>query len=195
MAKNDKVKTKQQTKENPLSDKVTKAQEVFVNELIKGKSQRQAFLRAWPEKASWQWNSIDSAACTILKIPKVAKRYNDLMCQIRADEQSKTKWTREQAIETLKDVIRKNQDELNRVQNAIEDEIELLLEKIQKNPRRAEEYTKELLRRRKARIVTSTHNAGIISAVAELNKMQGFNEETINLNGSVVFNGEDELQD
>lgn len=191
MAKNDKAKTK----ESPSKDKITKAQEIFVNELIRGKSQRQAFLRAYPEKASWKWSSIDSAASSLLKKEKVAKRYDVLMNRIRAAELEKTKWTREQAIETLKGVIKRNVEEHERIQAAIDDEIERLLEKIKKNPRKAEEYTRELLRKRKARIVSSTHNAGIISAVSELNKMQGFNEETINLNGSVVFSGEDQLED
>jgi hypothetical protein len=191
MATNDKAKTK----ESPSKDKITKAQEIFVNELIRGKSQRQAFLRAYPEKASWKWSSIDSAASTLLKKEKVAKRYDVLMNRIRAEELEKTKWTREQAIETLKGVIKRNVEEHEKIQAAIDSEIELLLKKIKKNPHKAEEYTKELLRKRKARIVSSTHNAGIISAVSELNKMQGFNEETINLNGSVVFSGEDQLED
>ena len=191
MAKNDKAKTK----ESPVKDKITKAEEIFVNELIRGKSQRQAFLRAYPEKASWKWASIDSAASTLLKKEKVAKRYDALMNRIRAAELEKTKWTREQAIETLKGVIKRNVEEHEKIQTAVDDEIEHLLEKIKKNPRKAEEYTKELLRKRKARIVSSTNNAGIISAVSELNKMQGFNEETINLNGSVVFSGEDQLED
>lgn len=191
MAKNDKTKMK----ESPSKDKITKAQEIFVNELIRGKSQRQAFLRAYPEKASWKWSSIDSAASTLLKKEKVAKRYDALMNRIRAAELEKTKWTREQAIETLKGVIKRNVEEYEKIQTAVDDEIERLLEKIKKNPRKAEEYTKQLLRKRKARIVSSTHNTGIISAVSELNKMQGFNEETINLNGSVVFSGEDQLED
>lgn len=191
MATNDKAKTK----ESPSKDKITKAQEIFVNELIRGKSQRQAFLRAYPEKASWKWSSIDSAASTLLKKEKVAKRYDALMNRIRAAELEKTKWTREQAIETLKGVIKRNVEEYEKIQTAIDDEIERLLKKIKKNPRKAEEYTRELLRKRKARIVSSTHNAGIISAVSELNKMQGFNEETINLNGSVMFSGEDQLED
>lgn len=195
MAKNDKVKENEKQKKKNFRSELTRAEEIFVHELIRGKSQRQAFLRAYPEKASWKWSSIDSAASTLLKKEKVAKRYDTLMNRIRAAELEKTKWTREQAIETLKGVIKRNVEEYEKIQTAIDDEIERLLEKIKKNPRKAEKYTRELLRKRKARIVTATHNTGIISAVSELNKMQGFNEETINLNGAVVFSGEDQLED
>lgn len=195
MAKNDKVKENEKQNRKNFRSELTRAEEIFIHELIRGKSQRQAFLRAYPEKASWKWASIDSAASTLLKKEKVAKRYDTLMNRIRAAELEKTKWTREQAIETLKGVIKRNVEEYEKIQTAIDDEIERLLEKIKKNPRKAEKYTRELLRKRKARIVSATHNTGIISAVSELNKMQGFNEETINLNGAVVFSGEDQLED
>ena len=195
MVKNDKVKENEKQNSKNFRSELTRAQEVFINELIKGKSQRQAFLKAYPNKASNQWNSIDSAASTLLKQEKVAKRYNELMEQIRAKEQAETQWTREQAIKTLRGIIDKNQEEYDRIQAVIEEEIETLLEKIKANPKRAVKLTEELIRKRKSRIVTATHNAGIISAVSELNKMQGFNEETINLNGSIVFSGEDQLED
>ena len=195
MAKNDKEKENVKSNSKNFRSELTRAQEVFINELIKGKSQRQAFLKAYPNKASNQWNSIDSAASTLLKQEKVAKRYNELREQIRAKEQAETQWTREQAIKTLRGIIDKNQEEYDRIQAVIEEEIETLLEKIKANPKRAVKLTEELIRKRKSRIVTATHNAGIISAVSELNKMQGFNEETINLNGSVVFSGEDQLED
>ena len=195
MVKNDKVKENEKQNTKNFRSELTRAQEVFINELIKGKSQRQAFLKAYPNKASNQWNSIDSAASTLLKQPKVTKRYNELRERIRAKEQAETQWTREQAIKTLRGIINKNQEEYDRIQAVIEEEIEALLEKIKANPKKAVKLTEELIRKRKSRIVTATHNAGIISAVSELNKMQGFNEETINLNGSVVFSGEDQLED
>ena len=76
------------------------------------------------------------------------------MNRIRSAELEKSKWTREQAIETLKDVIKRNVEEHEKIQTAVDDEIEYLLEKIKKNPRKAEEYTRELLRKRKTRIVS-----------------------------------------
>lgn len=180
---------------SPKTDKVTRAQEVFINEIIKGNSQRRAFLKAYPKKASWKWNSIDTAASILFKTEKVAKRYNEIMSQIRAEEVSKAKWTREMAIETLKDIITKNQIEYERIQETLNKEVEILLDKIKKNPRKAGTYTRELHQKMRARVVTATHNTGVISAVAELNRMQGFNEENINLSASVVFTGEDLLED
>ena len=118
-----------------------------------------------------------------------------MLSNIRIKEQEKTQWTREQAIDILKDVIKKNKEEQDRIQLAINDEIEVLLEKIHDNPGKAEKYTKELLAKRKARITSNTYNTGIINAVSELNKMEGFNESNINFNGSILFSDEDKLEE
>lgn len=177
------------------NEKLTKAQEIFVSELIKGVPQRHALLKAYPDKSSWQWNSIDSAASTLFRKEKVRKRYDQLMDEIRAAEQAEAKWTREQSINVLKDIIKRNIGELNRINSAYEEDIENLLNEIKKKPSRATKLTADLLQKRKTRRITTVHNTGVIAAVAELNKMQGFNEENINLNGTVVFAGEDELEE
>ena len=177
------------------SDRLTSAQEVFIAELVKGTPQRHALLKAYPNKSDWQWNSIDSYASTLLSREKVKKRFNELMAVVRAEEQADAKWTREQSIKTLRGVIKRNTRELDRINSAYESEIEGLLRAIEKNPKRAKRYASELLVKQKSRRITATHNTGIISAVAELNKMQGFNEENINLNGIVIFGGEEELED
>lgn len=188
-------KRKDVTESKSFRSALTIEQDIFVNELVKGKSQRQAFLVAWPHKAAWQWNSIDAAASAEFRKQPVRARYNSLILKLRNKEQRKTEWTRDQAIKTLKDVIDRNKDEQERIQAAINDEIEVLLEKIHKNPSKAEKYTKELLTKRKARITSNTYNTGIINAVSELNKMEGFNEENINLNGSIVFSDENKLEE
>jgi hypothetical protein len=114
---------------------------------------------------------------------------------MRERETEKTRWTREQSIETLRYVIDVNRKDLERIDRAAEEELELLHQMMIEDPERATSYIKEILKKRKARRASQVNNKGITDAVAELNKMQGFNEETINLNGTVVFEGEDELED
>lgn len=174
---------------------LTKQEEVFVNGLAQGLSQRQAYLKAYPKRRKWKENSLDNHACLIRKKPKVSQRYAELMETLRAEEQAKTKWTREQSIETLRFVVDKNKEDLERINRAAEEEVEMLLQLMQDHPEKAPEFAKQLLKQKKQRRISGIHNGGIIGAVAELNKMQGFNEETINLNGAVVFSGEDELED
>jgi hypothetical protein len=176
-------------------DTLTKPQEIFIQELLKGSTQRQAYLKAYPSKKKWKESSLDSAASSLLKNEKVKTRYEQLLNKMREKEQEKTMWTREQSIETLRYVIDVNKKDLERINKAFEEELEALQKLMQENPEEAPLYLQQILKQRKLRRASKVNNQGIIDAVAELNKMQGFNEETINMNGTVVFTGEEELED
>lgn len=173
----------------------TAAEEVFINELIKGESQRKAYRTAYPHRALWKDHVIDTKASLLLKREQVLNRYTFLLKQHRDNEQQNTAWTRENSIKTLKFVVGKNQDEVNRIHDAVEEEIEILLKQIEEDPDNARVLTQELLKKRKQRRLSAIHNQGIIAAVSELNKMQGFNEENINVHSSVKFVGENDLED
>ena len=174
---------------------LTKPQEIFIQELLKGNTQRQAYLKAYPSKKKWKESSLDSAASSLLKNEKVKARYEQLLNKMREKEQEKTMWTREQAIETLRYVIDVNKKDLERINKAFEEELEMLQKLMQEDPEKAPLYLEQILKQRKLRRASKVNNQGIIDAVAELNKMQGFNEETINMNGTVIFTGEEELED
>jgi phage terminase small subunit len=174
---------------------LTKPQEIFIQELLKGNTQRQAYLKAYPSKKKWKESSLDSAASNLLKNEKVKARYEQLLNKMREKEQEKTMWTREQSIETLRYVIDVNRKDLERINKAFEEELEALQKLMQEDPEKAPQYLQRILKQRKSRRASQVNNKGIIDAVAELNKMQGFNEETINMNGTVVFEGEEELED
>ena len=174
---------------------LTKPQEIFIQELLKGNTQRQAYLKAYPSKKKWKESSLDSAASSLLKNEKVKTRYEQLLNKMREKEQEKTMWTREQSIETLRYVIDVNKKDLERINKAFEEELEMLQKLMIENPEKAPQYLQQILKQRKSRRASKVNNQGIIDAVAELNKMQGFNEETINMNGTVIFTGEEELED
>lgn len=57
---------------------LTNKQERFVQELVKGKSQREAYKIAYPGSIKWKDNSIDCAASKLMAIAKVSQRYEDL---------------------------------------------------------------------------------------------------------------------
>lgn len=63
---------------------LTTKQEKFVRELIKGKTQRQAYIAAYPNSKKWKKESVDSKASVLLKNEKVSKRYEEL--KKRAEE-------------------------------------------------------------------------------------------------------------
>ena len=176
-------------------DTLTKPQEIFIQELLKGNTQRQSYLKAYPSKKKWKEASVDTAASNLLKHNKVKTRYEEVLTKMRENEQKNTMWTREESIETLRYVIDINKKDLDRIEDAAEEELELLQKQIKENPDQAALLVQLMLKQRKSRRASQVNNKGITDAVAELNKMQGFNEETINMNGSVVFTGEDELED
>lgn len=176
-------------------DRITKQQEIFVQSLVEGDSQRKAYIKAYPSRKKWKDNSIDCEASKLFNQPKIKQRYDELLKQVREEETKKTMWTREQSIETLRYVIDVNKKDLERINKAYEEELELLQKMMVEDPERAPLYLQQIIKQRKSRRASQVNNKGITDAVAELNKMQGFNEETINMNGIVIFEGEEELED
>lgn len=58
---------------------LTPKQERYVEELVKGKSQREAYRVAYPKSLKWKDAAVDVRASQLLKINKVFIRYNELM--------------------------------------------------------------------------------------------------------------------
>lgn len=93
--------------------KLTAKQEKYVQGLVAGLSQRQAYLKAYPNSKEWKERTVDSRASELLKQSNVLGRYNELMNEHKA----KALWTREDAVNTLKWLVEKsvqsidNQDE------------------------------------------------------------------------------------
>lgn len=77
---------------------LTLKQEKFVQELIKGKSQREAYKTAYNAKRMTD-NSIDREASLLFKNPKVTQRYNELKNKV-------IKRTEEKAIITAEEIIK-----------------------------------------------------------------------------------------
>lgn len=141
---------------------LTAKQEKFVQELIKGKSQREAYRIAYPTSLKWLDTSIDCEAAKTLKIPKVLQRYNEL----RDKSANNAVWTREQAINDLVYIK-------NKCSKA------MILEK--ENDETGEEMT----------LVDSKVASVAISAIKELNMMNGYNESNVNMKIDKVVIGDD----
>lgn len=53
--------------------------EVFIQEIIKGGSQRKAYHIAYPSSQKWKSESVDAKACTLFNNDKVQERYQELL--------------------------------------------------------------------------------------------------------------------
>lgn len=79
--------------------KLTDKQEKFVQELLKDKSQREAYKIAFPNSVKWTENTIDARASKLFKEDKVFTRYNKLHDKI-------IKKAEDECIVTKLDVLR-----------------------------------------------------------------------------------------
>ena len=77
---------------------LTAKQEKFVQGLVSGLSQRQAYYEAFPNSKKWKPETVDVKASELFKHDKVLVRYNELM----DEHKNKALWTREEAINELK---------------------------------------------------------------------------------------------
>ena len=74
-------------------DKLTPKQELFVQGIITGLSQRQAYRQAFLASKKWKDSAVDSAASRLLQNSKVLARYRELLKQFS----NMSLWAREQA--------------------------------------------------------------------------------------------------
>ena len=77
--------------------KLTAKQEKYVQGLVAGLSQRQAYMKAYPNSKKWKERTVDSRASELLKQSNVLGRYNELM----DEHKDKALWTREDSVNKL----------------------------------------------------------------------------------------------
>ena len=74
--------------------------EAFIQAIMQGKSQRQAYIIAYPNAAKWKPESVDKKACTLFAEGKVQGRYQEL----QKIALSKAIMSREERMLTLSDI-------------------------------------------------------------------------------------------
>lgn len=88
-----------------VSEKLTIKQEKFVQGLIKGLSQRQAYKHAYNAK-NMSDNAIDREASLLLKNPKVTQRYNQLKNRVVKRSERNAIITAEEIIKEIADIAK-----------------------------------------------------------------------------------------
>lgn len=77
--------------------RLTSKREKYVQGLVAGLSQRQAYMQAYPSSNKWKPETVDNKASALLRNDEVLARYNELM----EEHNSKALWTRERAVKDL----------------------------------------------------------------------------------------------
>ena len=79
--------------------RLTEKQEKFIQELVKGKSQREAYRIAYPKSVDWKDETVDQNASKLMRNTKVLPRYNELKGRL-------VKEAEDECIVTAKEVLR-----------------------------------------------------------------------------------------
>ena len=85
---------------------LTPKRERFVQELIKGKSQRVAYRIAYPSSKKWKDNVVDSKASNLLKDGKVRARYDEIRGKVVKRAEDKAIITAEEIIQGITDIAK-----------------------------------------------------------------------------------------
>lgn len=83
------------------NDRLTQQQEAFVAALVAGKSQREAYIEAYPKAANWKPASVDSKACVLFKQEKIHRRYDELFAEYQDHLKYAAFYDRDKAISDL----------------------------------------------------------------------------------------------
>lgn len=80
---------------------LTAKQELFIQGIVRGLSQRQAYKEAY-NTDNMQENTIDKEACLLFNNPKISERYNELLKEL----QDESIMTAKERMKWLSDVVR-----------------------------------------------------------------------------------------
>ena len=179
-----------------LAGILTEQEEAFCMDIAMGVRYVDAFRQHFPEKLDTV-KSVGASAYSKAQQPAIANRIRKLI-EAREQEQLKSiKWSKEESIEKLRYVIATCQNEMERVHQAFEEELQFLQEQIEEeeDPRVIKSLVNKMIKLRQKNHLNKIQVTGIVDAVSELNTMHGFNENNVNVNSAVSFVGEEDLED
>lgn len=136
-------------KDNYENQRLTPKQEKFVEEILKGKTQYEAYITAYERAKNWQRNAVDSNASQLMNDPKIKHRLEEFGYK----DKTKVRWTRQKALETINYVMDMNKKDMERIELAYQTEIDLLNAQIlelsqamaqEKNPNKVYSIAKQM---------------------------------------------------
>lgn len=107
--------------------RLTQKQQIFVNEIAKGKTQRQACIIAYPKAKNWATNTIDVRANALMKNEVV----KEALQNINKEEKKEVLWTREKATQTILYLIDTAEAEQERIIEAHKKQLQIKQQRIE----------------------------------------------------------------
>lgn len=177
--------------------KLTVKQEKFITCVIEGYSLKTSYLKCFPEyNKKENKTNVYSIASQMFNDPIVHKRYMEIRELMEKEWFERAKWTREQAIDELKDLLRKNRIESDRYEQAYDDEMELLDRQIANKTKELENPKGYMSKKKRAGLQDDIDNLklariqcnrrhqsnrnvneAILNSIQQLNEMLGYNKK------------------
>lgn len=174
--------------------KLTAQQEAYCKARVyDGLTQRQAMLKAYPKRETWSGKSVDEVASRLEKNIKIKSRMDFLASKIEKETRKLALWSREDSIEQLKNIVDINRQEIDRLKQVYEDEEKRMIQLKADDPGNAKALNRQIFDVKKKNRISQPSVKAVQEAVAEMNRMHGYNESNINMNTNVVFTGEEEM--
>lgn len=175
--------------------KLTAKQEKFINLVLEGYSLKTSYLKCYPEyNKKENKTNVYSIASQMFNDPIVHNRYMEIRELMEKEWYERAKWTREQAIDELKELLRKNRIESDRYEQAYDDEMEMLDRQIANKTKELENPKGYMSKKKKAQLQDDIDNLkmariqcnrrhqsnkavneAILSSIQQLNEMLGYN--------------------
>lgn len=170
-------------KNNYENNRLTPKQQKFMEGILQGKTQRQAYLDAYPTAKKWTWNAIDVAANHMMENNKIKISLQ----KAGYKDKEKIEWTRQKALETINMVMDMNKEDMIRINETYDEELEAKYDELQSwiellsYPNVDEKGVKKHIAQvqqqitniKKQRRVNSVNTRGIYDGAKLLNRMFG----------------------
>jgi len=171
---------------------LTAKQEEFCQQIMMGKTQRQAYINAYPKAKNWKINSIDYNASILMDNENIINRLK----QLGYRDAKKVEWTRQKALETINKAMEMHQQDMERIEKAYQEDLDrkdmelkewvnlLTVENVDKQ--RVQKHINQLLDEmsdlRKVRRINAVNTRGIYEGAKILNRMFGFDITKVEIN-------------
>ena len=109
-------------KYNYITVKLRQEQEAFVDCIMEGKSYYESYITAYPRSKKWTRNAIQVAVNHMMENENIKAK----LAEYGWRDKTKIYWTRQKALETINYVMDMNRKDMERIEQAYEDEIQIL---------------------------------------------------------------------
>ena len=174
------------------NEKLTVRQENFIHYILQGYCLKDSYIKAF-SKNDYALSTLYMIASKTFHDPKIHNRFLELREKQYEEMREMAIWTKEQAIDELKELLRKNRVESDRYEQAYNDEIEMLDRQIGEKENELNNYKGYLSKKKKAELQddidslkmariqcnrrhqsNKSVNEAILSSIQQLNEMLGY---------------------